>query len=70
MYALLVLYFCSQSVKDLIFAPLLESECKGTTFFRTGKTIHYFFSRKTRKTNRLDKKTRKKKRKRLLMHAF
>ena len=48
--ALLVLFECSQSVKDQLFsASLSESECKGTTFFRNGKTFHEVFLRKERK---------------------
>ena len=82
-HALLVLYFCSQSVKDRVSCPpfwlvsvenllrsalpkctwhcshwqgFSESECKGTAFFWTGKTIQQFFSRKMRKKTRWDKK--------------
>ena len=35
-----------------------ESECKGTTFLRTGKIFHELFSGNLRKKNRLNKKTR------------
>ena len=57
-HALLVLYFCSQSVKDLFFvfreaskkmhpriSPRLlpESECKGTTFFNTDQIFEKLF---------------------------
>ena len=57
-HALLVLYFCSQSVKDRVSAlreaskkmhprisPRLlpESECKGTTFFNTDQIFEKLF---------------------------
>ena len=51
------LAFCSQSVKDRVSVPsFLESECKGTTFFRTDQTFRKLFSRKTRKKWERDKK--------------
>ena len=44
---------CSQSVKDRVFSLangiFSESECKGTTFLRTGKIFHKLFSGNLRK---------------------
>ena len=55
------LVFCSQSVKDRVSVPSFsESECKGTTFFHTGKIFHQLFSRKMRKKRERDKKVEKK----------
>ena len=55
------LVFCSQSVKDRVSVPsFLESECKGTTFFRTDQTFRKLFSRKMRKKWERDKKMEKK----------
>ena len=44
------LVFCSQSVKDRVSVPsFLESECKGTTFFRTDQTFRKLFFEKSKK---------------------
>ena len=50
MYALLVLYFCSQSVKDLIFAPLFwKASAKVRPFSELAKQFIIFFQEKQEK---------------------
>ena len=54
--ALLVLHSVRSLSKIEFCAPLAESECKGTTFFHTGKIFHQLFSRKMRKKWERNKK--------------
>ena len=56
MYALLVLYFCSQSVKDLIFAPSFGKRVQRYDLFPNWQNNSTIFFKKNEKKDKMGQK--------------